>query len=287
LHNEGAGDEDHSPDAIRAAIGRVGHEVSYESTKEGAWKRALDEPVDLVAIAGGDGTVAEVLLALAARPGSVATILPLGSANNIALALGLSDRSIVELIVGWPGAPQRAYPLGHASTPDRDELFVEAFGGGLFAETLLRAERIDPDPDDKVDLGLRLLGRLAGELPAQPWRVELDGRDASGDYVAVEVMAIGWTGPNVPLAHEADPHDDLLDVVLVSAADASRIATYLDERIEGGDPDPPPLEVARCRTATLRPPERCALRLDDEAERSRGATWTIAVADTRVALLVP
>ena len=47
------------------------------------------------------------------------------------------------------------------------------------------------------------------------------------------------------------------------------------------------LEVARSRAATLEPPVECALRIDDEGERSHGESWSVSVADTGVELLLP
>jgi diacylglycerol kinase family enzyme len=94
--------------------------------------------------------------------------------------------------------------------------------------------------------------------------VELDGADASGDYLAVEAMVIGETGPNILLAPAADPEDRLLDVVLVTDADRVALLAYLDGRLEGRDGAPPQLTVHRCERATLLPPPARPLRIDDE-----------------------
>ena len=48
--------------SIRALIEGEGHEVVYAATDEPNWKGVLDQPLDLIAIAGGDGTVTEVLI---------------------------------------------------------------------------------------------------------------------------------------------------------------------------------------------------------------------------------
>jgi len=286
LHNQTAGDEDHSAEEIGTAIRRAGHEFAYRSIKDADWEQALDEPADLIAIAGGDGTVAEVLVR-AAGSAHAATILPLGSANNIARTLGLADRELGDLIAGWEDVPRGRYRLGRVQRAGRESLFAEAFGGGLFAASLVRAAEVKRRDDDKVDLGLELLRELVDELPAPSWRIRLDGAEASGDYLAVEAMVIGWTGPSVPLAPGADPYDDLLDVVLVSDDDRPTIAAYLDERIAGGDPAPPELATVRCRIATLEPPASCPLRIDDEAEQNPGGSWSVTVANTGVVMIVP
>lgn len=59
-----------------------GYVVSYRSTEKD-WKKALERPGDLVVAAGGDGTIAKVARQMAHR-GTPLTVMPLGTANNIA-----------------------------------------------------------------------------------------------------------------------------------------------------------------------------------------------------------
>ena len=200
-------------------IANAGHEVAYHPVDGPSWRRALDEDPDLVAIAGGDGTVRAVLTAMAERAQALVTVLPLGSANNIARALGFPDRPPEELIAGWSTATRRRFRLGDLQAPDRHEAFVETVGGGLFAEAIKEAERVQDDDDDKVELGLRVLHRLVEELPTQPWHLRLDGVEHHGRYLAVEAMVIGETGPRVPLAPAARPDDRRIDVVLIRDED--------------------------------------------------------------------
>ena len=57
IHNPKAGDRKHSKKQLIASLRRFGHQTLYRSTKKSGWKKALKRPVDLVAAAGGDGTV--------------------------------------------------------------------------------------------------------------------------------------------------------------------------------------------------------------------------------------
>ncbi len=263
MHNPGAGDEDHSAEAVGSLIERAGHKVAYFSTDEPGWKRALDMQSDLIAIAGGDGTVGTVLAELAAVSPRLVTILPIGSANNIARAFQLTGRTPDELIAGWADAERRRYRLGEITAPDRREIFVETVGGGLFAESILRASQRENDDEDKVELGLRVLRELVDELPVQPWRVELDGIDYSGDFLAVEAMVIGDTGPKVPLAPAADPDDRLLDIVLIRDQDRDQLASYLDDRLHRRRSQPLSLTVKRSITVVIAPSTERSMRIDD------------------------
>ena len=64
-----------------------GHDVLAKSIDDDGWAEALGGDAELVVAAGGDGTVAKVFKKLAGT-GKVATILPIGSVNNIATSLG-------------------------------------------------------------------------------------------------------------------------------------------------------------------------------------------------------
>jgi diacylglycerol kinase (ATP) len=263
LHNPGAGDEDHSAGELEELIVRAGHEVVSYSTDDRDWEQALECDPDLVAVAGGDGTVAAVLSSLATGTTQLATVLPLGSANNIARAFGLAERTSEELVHGWPNAARRRFRLGELRAPETHEIFVETVGGGLFAEAIQHAEQLETAEDDKVELGLQVLRKLVEEVPARAWRLSLDGTERTGEYIAVEAMVIGQTGPQVPLAPAADSEDRLVDVVLIGDDDRDSLVRYLDARLAGRRTANPRFEVQRCLRAELRPPARCPMRIDD------------------------
>ena len=58
-----------------------------------AFARTIDDSIDLAVTAEGEGTVRSAAIALAGRPIPLA-ILPFGTANNIALSLGIEGRSL-------------------------------------------------------------------------------------------------------------------------------------------------------------------------------------------------
>jgi diacylglycerol kinase (ATP) len=266
LHNPQAGPEEHDREALEALIEAEGHEVRYASTKEDGWKEALDEPADLVVAAGGDGTVSKVFKRLARRGGPPVTILPCGTANNIARSLGCADRDVAELVRAWPSAQRRRYDVGEVVAGDERELFVECAGAGLFGWLLDRADELDddPDPDEKLERSLSLLAELLDEAEPLPFVVDLDGDDASGDYLAVEAMNARESGPNVPLAPAADVSDGQLDVVLLGPAQRDALAEYVAARRRGARPEAPVLPVRRGRRLRLQTRPDCGLHVDDD-----------------------
>jgi len=135
MHNPGAGEEDHSREDLLRAVEAAGHEVMWHSPAEEGWEEALEDPGDLVAVAGGDGTVRTVFRRLAGSDIPV-TLLPLGSANNIATVLGIDGTAIERLVRGWEAGERRSYAIGHFKSRAWEDSFVETVGGGIFAQLL-------------------------------------------------------------------------------------------------------------------------------------------------------
>ena len=238
IHNPGAGVDD-QPDGetLLSIIRAAGHEVRYQPSENGTWASALDEPADLVAVAGGDGTVGRVAKKLIGRDLPLAP-LPLGTANNISKTLGLADLSLADIVFGWKNARHVSFDAGVAKGPWGSRYFMEAFGLGLFACTLPIAEgnrklKALKDADAKVAHAIGLLRQRLEDCPPNALDLRLDGRDTSGDYVMLEAMNMAFVGPNLYLAPDLDPDDGMLDVVVVTSEERDKLHDSLATWQEG------------------------------------------------------
>lgn len=233
IHNPGAGKQGKGDaKGLVKLLSDAGHEVRYQSSKDDAWDEALAEPAELVAVAGGDGTVSRVAKRMAGRGIPVAA-LPSGTANNISRSLGVAERPFEELIRCWPEARRVKLDVGVAEGPWGKRYFVESIGTGLFARLLAsgegkRVKRKSAKPEDKVDNALQRLKTRARR--AQPFEIHasLDGEDISGRYLLLEAVSIPYVGSNLFLAPDSKPGDGHLDVVLVSEAERARLVQYLE-----------------------------------------------------------
>src|ERR1043166_9383107 len=134
MHNPKAGDAEHGEKQLMTALAKAGHHAAYQSTKKSDYKKALKKPADLVVAAGGDGTVGKIGRQLI-DSGIPLSVLPLGTANNLARNLGFTA-SMQELIAGLEGAKRRAFDVGVARGPRGKRYFFESVGGGLLADYL-------------------------------------------------------------------------------------------------------------------------------------------------------
>jgi diacylglycerol kinase (ATP) len=236
IHNPDAGDDDTQPsgDRIIRLIRKAGHKTKYISTEDKKWEKALKKSCDIIAVAGGDGTIGKVAKYLVGSRTPIA-VLPTGTANNIAHTIGVAGKTFEYLIEGWNTAHSVNFDVGVAKGPWGSKYFIEGFGVGLFAETMyridsghhphvLRAE----DPEQENSEALKVLRKQLSSYRAKELTVRLDGQDLSGDYYMLEVLNVRYMGPNLDLVPRAETNDGVLDVVLVAKGDKAKLTgTFL------------------------------------------------------------
>ena len=109
VYNRNAGDGKLRSKDLRRLIESQGHTVRVVRKKDDDLERHVVQPFDLVAVAGGDGTVTMVARMLRGRSPRF-TVLPLGTANNLAHSLGIqvnaghgiNYQNLEQLLAGVP-----------------------------------------------------------------------------------------------------------------------------------------------------------------------------------------
>ena len=289
IHNPDAGNAGAARgDDLAALIGKSGHRVIYQSSRSADWDKILQEPTDLVAVAGGDGIVGKVAKRMIGKSTPLA-VLPIGTANNIANALGLARQPLNQLIAAWRIGRRMKFDVGAATGPWGSTHFIEGLGLGLFAETMSRLDaRKNIDiahhglTDKKITSVLEIMKvRLEG-CQATRLKLELDDQDLSGNYLLLEAMNIRYIGPNLCLAAAADPTDGLFDVVLIADEHRDQLKNYLAERLEGNS-ECAVLPVRQCRHVHIEC-QALPIHIDDDLQLKRGAPkrFSSAVIDVTI-----
>jgi diacylglycerol kinase (ATP) len=232
IHNPGAGKQGkNDAGKLLALLREAGHEVRYQSSKTDGWEEALQQPVELVAVAGGDGTVSRVARRMLGR-GIPVSVLPSGTANNISRSLGLVERPFEELVRCWPDARRVKLDIGVATGPWGRRHFVEGIGTGLFARLLATGnsaiKRGRMSPGERVAHALERLKHRAQRAKPRELRAWVDGDDISGKYLLLEAVNIPYVGSNLFLAPDSKPGDGHLEVVLVTEDERERLVKYLE-----------------------------------------------------------
>jgi len=234
VYNPNAGHGDIERDDLRRRLEAGGHRVEVFGKKKRDMNDAIASAPDVLAVAGGDGTVAKAAI-VSFRKDSRAPlfILPAGTANNIARSLGIT-RPAPELIGAL--ATMRPMPLDVGCVRDggKERFFVESAGVGFIGAML----RHPMSPRARLLSAIRgfITGRDVAERTARgverisraqpPIRVSLivDGQDLSDHYISVEALNTREVGPHLPLAPGADCGDGMLDLALCrDSSGATRI----------------------------------------------------------------
>jgi len=255
VHNPEAGDDQPSRDELVALARDAGYRVRYQDAHAKDWARALDGPADVIVVAGGDGTVAKVAKQLVFRDVPVA-IMPLGTANNIAISLGAGGEPAA-IIRGLADAATVtiALDVAQARAPWGTTCFVESAGTGFFGNVLRRvsddeARSGTEKPTTPVQQAARNVLRALGRYRPVHRHVLADGEDLSAAYLLVEAMNVRSIGPRMELAPAADPGDGYIDLVLVRETDRRALIDYLDS-IADGAPVIPAFETRRAQRVSF------------------------------------
>ena len=283
IHNAEAGDAQPSGEELIALARDYGHRVRYQDAHAKEFARVLDEPADLVLVAGGDGTVAKVAKRLVGRDVPLA-MLPLGTANNIALTLGIRG-SAREILEGLSKSTTKPMDVARATAPWGSACFVESAGTGFFAGILRdvrdKVARTDVErPTTPVEDAARNILQALDAYRSVHRHVLAEGEDLSHRYLLVEAMNMRSIGPRMVLAPEADPGDGYLDLVLVRETDRRAFAEYLGG-IADGIERVSPIETRRVRRVSF-VWDVAHGHLDDEPWPPGGASESAPVVEVEI-----
>lgn len=239
FHNPGAGDGEHSKKELIKLVEAQGFECQYTSVKEKGWKDEVNDDADILAIAGGDGTVRKLVKALVKRTlldsRFCLGLLPMGTANNISKTIN-HDAGPEEVIAAWKQCNIRRYDMGRVTGLEEPLFFLESFGFGVFPnlmKDMKKQETDDMEPEDKLHLALEEMKKIVEEYEARDCKLTIDGIDHSGKFLMIEVMNTRSIGPNLELNPNADIGDGELEVVLVGEDHRQQLINYIAGKLDG------------------------------------------------------
>ena len=197
------------------------------------WARqAARAGCDLLIVAGGDGTLNEVVNGIArVRRRPRIGIVPLGTGNDFARTLGLPF-SLEQNIDILRKGKTLAIDIVRVQS-DRARYFVNVSAGGFSGMV-----RNKITPAIKRNWGpLAYIRGAAAALPklhAYKTRIVLDEREELSTTVYNVVIANGrFVAAGLPIAPRADPSDGLLDVILIPRRSGPEMAFLAAEIVLG------------------------------------------------------
>ena len=233
LHNPTAGSKQASKDELIALLSRSGCKVDYLPTDDPALERRVEDPVDLLVIAGGDGTVAKVLTHVDGDTAPV-TILPMGTANNLARALGIRA-PLAQLVAGMSHGRVVPLDVGMTEGPWGRQRFFESAGFGAIARALGPVNESKVPSRHKIPKGRHAMRKVFQEMRPARLQIRLDGRQLDDEeLLMLELTKIASLGPQLCIAPEADPGDGFIHVACLPLGQRKAMLDWLDDPEEGG-----------------------------------------------------
>jgi diacylglycerol kinase (ATP) len=206
-------------------------------------RRAAEEGLDRLLVAGGDGTVHHAMRGLVGGDCALA-ILPLGSGNDLAAALGVPSALSAAVALGLHGERRRIDLARFGEVP-----FGCVAGVGFDSEVnrYANALRRLRGPLIYVWSVLRVLPRF------RPPRVELT--HAAGGYSGLAMFVAFANAPRygggMRIAPDARLDDGVLDVVVVKALPRIKLLRVFPRVFSGTHTRFPEIEIVRTRRAEI------------------------------------
>lgn len=222
--------------------------------------RAALSAADVVAAAGGDGTISTVAgIMHASGTSAMLGVLPLGTCNDLSRALDVPadlEQSVRVLV----NANSR--PMDLIETDTAGVLINQANGG--FAGAL--ADSIDADV--KSSWGPLAYWRTSIEVLQQleTYEVTLVTDNETCELAALNLSVANapFSGGGVPLAPQADFSDGLMDVVVVERRSTVALAGLLPRVLSGTHLDAEGVTYLRARELTLHSTPDMPFSIDGE-----------------------
>lgn len=243
-------------------LSEAGYQTRYRTSWDG-WHESLQAPSDLVVVVGGDGTVGPVARALGGHDVPF-TILPVGTANNIAKTFGIAGDGRAA-VAAWASTTPQPLDIWAVTAGEASARFVESMGAGPMVPPIAASAWHTPPTfvlGGALDRARHTFCIALAAAPVAHWTIEADGRDLSGEYLGLEAMNTRSVGPNLPFAPEADPGDGAIDLVLIRESDRGRLHDRLRRAAVALSPCPLELPSYRCRELRLAPPPGITIHAD-------------------------
>jgi diacylglycerol kinase (ATP) len=235
--------------------------------------QAVDEGVDHLFICGGDGTLNEALNGVAVVPGALETmtfgIIPLGTGNDFATALGLpeaAEAAVAQLL----DVSATRVDVGRLN----DRYFINVSAGGFIAEV---SEAVNPQLKTIAGKLAYLLGGAQVVLTYAPMQAQIRMPDGTAS-LSLNTFAVcnsRLVGGGHLIAPRAVVDDGLLDVCLIEAMSTVDFIALLRQVSGGKHLDDERVTYRQTREIELTFDRRIAVNTDGQVLEADHCRYTI------------
>ena len=216
-------------------------------------RRAIENGADLVAAAGGDGTLGEVLNAVHGTRAKLG-VLPLGTGNDFARTLGIG-RDLDGAIQTLFGGRSRTIDIGRATWGEQSRLFLNIAGCGFDSLVARRINAGRAHPFWRHIKGTSAYLAAAGmelqRLRAARLRLKFDGELLDTRALLCAVANAKSYGGGMKVAPDASLNDGLFDVCVIREASKIEFARAFPGVFRGTHVHHPRVIMRRARRVEI------------------------------------
>lgn len=225
IYNPASGGEGYDAEEVRRRLD--GYELEWIETgsAEEAEEAAREWEEGLLIVAGGDGTITQVVngLGRAGFPESVTlALLPMGTGNDLAATLAVPEDTdgAVETIQGDLVRDLDIIRVRHED--DENRFLINVATGGIGAQT---TDGADDETKRRWGKAAYLVSALetVRDFDVQDVRLTLDGEERRIRAINIAVGNGRYAGGGWPAAPRANPEDGLIDLVIIEDVGRSGI----------------------------------------------------------------
>jgi YegS/Rv2252/BmrU family lipid kinase len=242
-------------------------------------REAAAAGTSLVVAVGGDGTAHEVVNGIAGSRATLA-LIPVGSGNDLALALGLPSELDAALDVALSGA-EKAIDLARFD----DAWFANSLGLGFEAQVTIESRSITRLRGFAIYLAAVL--RALAHLRCPQLLIRADDRVLEGRKLLVCIGNGPRVGGGFYLTPDAANDDGLLDVCIVEGMGRWRVLRTLPKAIRGAHVADPRITMLRARSIEIESDEGFPFHADGEVIDAARRRLSVRVVPGALKVRVP
>jgi diacylglycerol kinase (ATP) len=206
-------------------------------------RKAVADGVDVLVVLGGDGG-AHLGVQACAESGTAFAVVPAGTGNDLAAALGMT--CVEDVVAGLRGGVRRPFDLGRVSN---GAWFATVLCAGFDSAVNERANAMRwPAGPRRYDLAI-----LAEMVALRAWPLVVETEHGVEELDAT-LVAVGNTtsyGGGIPVCPAADPADGLFDVTVLTAVSRTALVRMLPTLRTGHHVDHGAVRTLRAKSVRL------------------------------------
>jgi diacylglycerol kinase (ATP) len=226
-------------------------EKSYAKTIEKLKAYLSTNSYSTVIAVGGDGLV-NLCLQYLAQSGVTLGVIPAGTGNDFARAVGVNKMSITEIFNLYTKTAAVEIDLGHVKSNSSERWFVQVLSTGFDAEVNLRANKIKW-PRGKSKYTIATVKTLARFKPID-YKIDIDATKFDQSAMLLTIANGETYGGGMRICPGASNSDGIFEVLLVKPVSRFVLLTIFPKVFKGNHIPHRKIDTYRARVVTISAP---------------------------------